>query len=104
MVQNVPVMRGFTSRRRRSWISATFSILLATAWLSVADDTSSAASPIVVSLNFDNNLVNQFTLGFQDALQPAGVDATFYIDSGTVDTSNKLSWAQVGSLATSGDE
>lgn len=104
MVQNVPVMRGLASRRRRIWLCVTFSVLLAAAWLSVADDASSAASPIVVSLNFDNNLANQFTLGFQSALQPAGVSATFYIDSGTVGTSNKLSWAQVSSLAASGDE
>src|SRR5262249_907706 len=104
MVKNVPVRRSFTSRRRRSWLCAAFSVLLAAAWFSVAEDTSSAASPIVVSLNLDNNLANEYTLGFQNAPQPAGVGATFYINSGTVGTSNKLSWAQVSSLAASGDE
>ncbi|HET9897523.1 MAG TPA: polysaccharide deacetylase family protein [Streptosporangiaceae bacterium] len=104
MVQNVPVKRNATSGRRRSWYCVAFSVLLAAAWLSVADARSSAASPIVVSLNFDNNLANQYTLGFQNALQPAGVSATFFVNSGTVGTSNKLSWAQVNSLAASGDE
>lgn len=105
MVRNVPVMPSFTLRRGRSWLCVTFSVLLATVWLLAADEASSAASPVVVSLNFDNNLANTYTLGFQQALQPAGVKATFYINSGTVgSTNNKLSWSQVSSLAASGDE
>jgi len=59
---------------------------------------------MVVSLNFDNNASNQYYLGFQDALQPAGVNATFYINSGTIGTTNKLSWSQVSSLAAAGDD
>lgn len=89
---------------RRSWFCVTFSVLLAAAWLLAAGNAYPAALPVVVSLNFDNNLVNQYTLGFQQALQPAGVSASFYINSGTVGTSGKMSWSQVSSLAASGDE
>ena len=36
--------------------------------------------------------------------QPAGVDATYYINSGTIGTSNHLTWSEVQSLSTSGDD
>src|SRR5215469_8664723 len=104
MVRNVPVMTSFTPGRRRSWLCATFSVLLATAWLTVAGDTSFAASTVVVSLNFDDSLVSGYTMGFQHALQPAGVSATFYINSGTVGTTGKMSWSQVSSLTAAGEE
>ena len=44
----------------------------------------SAAPPVFVSLTFDNNTSSQYTLGFQQALQPHGVGATYYVSSGTV--------------------
>src|SRR5215469_2803539 len=103
MAKNVEVMPGFARQRRRSWLCVAFSVLLATTWLLAVGDVSRAASSTVVSLNFDDTLVNQYTLGFQQALQPAGVGATFYIDSGTVDTTGKMSWSQVSSLSASGD-
>jgi hypothetical protein len=40
MVRNVLVMQSFTLGRRRSWLCATFSVLLAAAWLPAADDAS----------------------------------------------------------------
>jgi peptidoglycan/xylan/chitin deacetylase (PgdA/CDA1 family) len=108
MLWNVPVIAGFTRmwhhRRRSTWLLATFSVLLATAGISVANEAASAAPPIAVSLNFDNNLTNEYTLGFQNALQPAGVHATFYINSGTIGTSNKMSWSQLSSLAAAGND
>jgi peptidoglycan/xylan/chitin deacetylase (PgdA/CDA1 family) len=58
----------------------------------------------VVSLNFDGNLANQYYLGFQHALQPAGLHATFYINSGVIGTAGSLSWSQISSLAAAGDE
>ena len=64
----------------------------------------SSATSTVVSLNFDDNLANQYYLGFEHALQPAGVHATFYINSGTIGTVGKLSWPQISSLAAAGDE
>jgi peptidoglycan/xylan/chitin deacetylase (PgdA/CDA1 family) len=91
-------------RRPGTWVPAIISLLLATAWLAATAPATSASTTTVVSLNFDNNVANEYYLGFQDALQPAGVDATFYINSGTIGTSNKLSWAEVSSLAAAGDD
>jgi peptidoglycan/xylan/chitin deacetylase (PgdA/CDA1 family) len=91
-------------RRLPAWGRTALSVLLAVAWIPLIAQATSAATSTVVSLNFDNNAANQYYLGFQDALQPAGVDATFYINSGTLGTSNKLSWSQVSSLAAAGDD
>jgi peptidoglycan/xylan/chitin deacetylase (PgdA/CDA1 family) len=63
-----------------------------------------ATTSTTVSINFDDNLANQYYLGFQHALQPSGVHATFYINSGTVGTVGELSWPQIRSLAAAGDE
>lgn len=91
-------------RKYRAWVRVVLPVILAIAWVPLIGQATSAATSIVVSLNFDNNAANQYTLGFQDALQPAGVNATFYINSGTIGTSNKLSWSQVSSLAAAGND
>jgi peptidoglycan/xylan/chitin deacetylase (PgdA/CDA1 family) len=99
--------RGRYRRYSRGWIPATLSVIFAIALIPIiARATSSPASTTstVVSLNFDDNLAEQYYLGFQHALQPAGVHATFYINSGTVGTARKLSWSQISSLAAYGDE
>jgi peptidoglycan/xylan/chitin deacetylase (PgdA/CDA1 family) len=79
-------------------------VILAIAGVAAVAPATSAATKIVVSVNFDNDLSSTYYLGFQDALQPAGVNATFYINSGTIGTSNKLSWSQVSSLAAAGND
>ena len=91
-------------RRPRTLVIAASSVALAIAWIPAIAPAASAATSIVVSFDFDNNVANEFYLGFQDALQPAGVGATYYINSGTIGTSNKLSWPQVSSLAAAGDD
>jgi peptidoglycan/xylan/chitin deacetylase (PgdA/CDA1 family) len=90
--------------RHRTWAGPIFTVILALAWMPVVAQTASAATTTVVSLNFDNNVANEYYLGYQDALQPAGVDATFYINSGTIGTSNKLSWSELDNLALAGDD
>jgi peptidoglycan/xylan/chitin deacetylase (PgdA/CDA1 family) len=92
------------NRPSRARVRAVLSVLLAIAWVPLIGHATSAATSTVVSLNFDNNSVSEYSLGFQYALQPAGVNATFYINSGTIGTSNKLSWSQVGSLAAAGND
>jgi peptidoglycan/xylan/chitin deacetylase (PgdA/CDA1 family) len=63
-----------------------------------------SASSTTVSLTFDNGAVSQYTLGYQQALQPHGVNATFYVNSGTVGNASKMSWSQLSTLATAGSE
>jgi peptidoglycan/xylan/chitin deacetylase (PgdA/CDA1 family) len=66
---------------------------------------SAATTPTVVSLTFDNGTISQYTLGYQQALQPHGANATFFVNSGTVGASGSfMSWAQLGTLAGAGND
>ena len=54
---------------------------------------------------FDNGTISQYTLGYQQALQPHGAHATFLVNSGNVGASgNFMSWAQLGTLAGAGND
>src|SRR4051794_16162008 len=64
----------------------------------------SAATLTKVSLTFDDGAVTQFTLGYQQALQPHGATGTFFVNSGTVGLGAHLSWAQLGTLAAAGND
>jgi peptidoglycan/xylan/chitin deacetylase (PgdA/CDA1 family) len=85
-------------------VPAAASVILATAGLAVVAPVTSASTSTVVSLNFDNQTYSEYTLGYQDALQPAGVDATYYVNSGSIGTSNHLTWSELSSLAAAGDD
>jgi peptidoglycan/xylan/chitin deacetylase (PgdA/CDA1 family) len=64
-----------------------------------------AATQTVVSLTFDNGSISQYTLGYQQALQPHGATATFLVNSGNVGQgANFVSWAQLGTLAGAGND
>ena len=64
-----------------------------------------AATQTAVSLTFDNGAISQYTLGYQQALQPHNAKATFFVNSGTVGSSgNFMSWAQLGTLAGAGND
>jgi len=65
---------------------------------------SAATTPTVVSLTFDNDTISEYTLGYQQALQPHGVNATFYVNSGTVGRTTTMSWSQLSTLAAAGSE
>ncbi len=90
--------------RRAALLRAAVCAGVVMAGLTAGGQTASAQTTTVVSLNFDNDTYSEYTLGYTDALQPAGVDATFYINSGTVGTSNHLTWAEVESLYAAGDD
>jgi peptidoglycan/xylan/chitin deacetylase (PgdA/CDA1 family) len=58
-----------------------------------------------VSLTFDNGTVSQYTLGYQQALQPHAANATFFVNSGTIGVSgNIMTWAQLSTLAGAGND
>ena len=83
---------------------AGFSIVLTISAAALATPAAGATASTVVSLTFDNGTISQYTLGYQQALQPHGVDATFYVNSGTIGRSATMSWAQLSALAAAGDE
>ena len=67
--------------------------------------TALAVSPVKVTLSFDNNTISEYALAFQKALQPRGVHATFYANSGTLGSSkNFMSWSQLAAIAGDGNE
>jgi peptidoglycan/xylan/chitin deacetylase (PgdA/CDA1 family) len=102
----LPFRRLFCRGRRAAiWVRAVFSVLLAATGVALIAPVASAATATAVSLSFDNNTVSEYTLGYQNALQPAGVNGTFYINSGTIGSSAKfMSWSQVSSIAAGGSE
>jgi peptidoglycan/xylan/chitin deacetylase (PgdA/CDA1 family) len=63
-----------------------------------------SATSTTVALTFDNGANSQYTLGYQQALQPHGVNATFYVNSGTVGNAAKMSWSQLSTLTAAGNE
>jgi peptidoglycan/xylan/chitin deacetylase (PgdA/CDA1 family) len=96
-------------RYLRVWVPAALCAIVVAALIPIIIHVKSSAARIsaattMVSLDFDGDLASQYYLGFQHALQPAGVHATFYVDSSTIGAAGKLSWPQVSSLAAAGDE
>ena len=64
-----------------------------------------ATGPVKVSLTFDDQPLSQYTLGYQQALQPHGVHATFFVNSGIVGSgASKLTWAQLQEMGGQGNE
>src|SRR6266699_3853559 len=89
----------------RAWLVALAGLLaLAAGTLPGTPAASAAVTPTVVSLTFDNGTASEYTLGYQQALQPNGVNATFYVNSGTVGRTTTMSWSQLGTLAAAGNE
>jgi peptidoglycan/xylan/chitin deacetylase (PgdA/CDA1 family) len=83
---------------------AGFSVLLAASGVALTAPAAVATTSTLVSLSFDNDTISQYTLGYQQALQPHGVTATFYVSSGTVGGSARMSWSQLSTLAAAANE
>lgn len=88
------------------WVGARAALLclLASVLIPLAPSPSSAAGQTVVSLKFDDGSASQYTLGYQRALQPHGVNATFFVKSGRIGDTGNMTWTQVTSLASAGND
>ena len=75
-------------RRRARRAAALFAALAAVAGVVAIAPAARSATGTTVSLTFDNNTLSQYTLGYQQALQPHGVNPTFYVSSGSVSNSS----------------
>ncbi len=89
---------------RRVGTRAALLCLLASVLIPLAPSASSAAGQTVVSLEFDDASASQYTLGYTRALQPHAVNATFFVKSGTVGGTGNMTWTQVTSLASAGND
>jgi peptidoglycan/xylan/chitin deacetylase (PgdA/CDA1 family) len=91
--------------RGHRWQTVTsLCVLLAGTGVVVVPTAAASVSKTVVSLTFDNGNISQYTLGVQQALQPHGVNATFYVNSGSIGNSAKMSWSQLSALAAAGND
>ncbi len=65
----------------------------------------SAAPSTVVTFTFDNGTASQYALGYQQALAPHAMHATFFASSGTVGAGpGFMSWTQLQDLQAAGNE
>jgi peptidoglycan/xylan/chitin deacetylase (PgdA/CDA1 family) len=90
--------------RLRAWARAGTALAVAVAGSAALNPAPAhaAVGPVVVSLTFDDGLLNQYQLA--PLLAAQGVPATFYVNSGEVNTSGNMSWDQTRELAAAGHE
>ena len=93
-----------TGTLRRVGARAALLGLLVSVLTPLAMSPASAAGQTVVSVEFDDGSASQYALAYQRALQPHGVNATFFVKSGTIGNSGNMSWTQVTSLASAGND
>jgi peptidoglycan/xylan/chitin deacetylase (PgdA/CDA1 family) len=75
------------------------------AWAVEGVSQAAASSKTLVSLAFDDEAISQYSLAYQQALQPHGAPATFFVSSNTVGASAVfMSWAQLQVLAAAGND
>lgn len=93
-------------RRLRIWarsaVTAMGIVALAVSGLTVLAVPAQAAAPTVVSLTFDDGNADQMTAA--QIMNNYGVDGTFYITSGVINSANYLTVANLQGLAASGHE
>jgi peptidoglycan/xylan/chitin deacetylase (PgdA/CDA1 family) len=93
------------ARRRISGLGRLAALAVVAAYLTVPPAPAQAAGTTYVSLEFDNGAASQYSLAFQQALQPHGVNATFFVNSGTLGASASfMTWSQVSGLASAGND
>lgn len=78
---------------------------MTTASLVTVSGSADAATPVVVSLTFNDGNSSQYSYA-RPLLQARGMNATFYVASGWVDagSNSSMSWAQIRTLYRDGDE
>jgi peptidoglycan/xylan/chitin deacetylase (PgdA/CDA1 family) len=100
-------MSKFKARTRLSFaVRAIVTLATMTAVLPLTAGVARAATgPVTVSLTFDDTLASQYTIGFNYALAPHNVHATFFVNSGLVNSgASKLTWPQLSTIANAGNE
>lgn len=79
--------------------------MLATGLIAGVPAASAATNPTIVSLTFDDGTVSQYSLGWQRAIGPHGMNATFFVPSGNIGSGpGYMTWDQLSALSASGNE
>jgi peptidoglycan/xylan/chitin deacetylase (PgdA/CDA1 family) len=78
-------------------------MLLVAVLTQLVADSAQATTQTRVTLDFDNGVISQYTLGYQQALAPHSAPATFFVNSGTIGaSSNFMTWAQLSTMVAAG--
>jgi len=102
-----PGLKGQTQDRRRlgSWLVLTTVgalTLSLSGWVVHTDPAVAATASTVVTIGFDDGTAEQ--LGALPILQAHGMAATFFVNTGVIGDAEHLSWADLHTLFTAGNE
>src|SRR5260370_42547775 len=90
------------NRTHRRWHRAGAAVILAGGFVSAFPAAAHAAPATVVTISFDDG--NADVYQWISALSNHGFHATFYVNSGSIGTAGKLTWAQLTALSQAGNE
>jgi peptidoglycan/xylan/chitin deacetylase (PgdA/CDA1 family) len=93
----MPMLRGF-----RRGLTATAGVMLAAGGVYAVPTIAHAAPVTVVTIQFDDGNADVFQ--WISGLNNHGFPATFYVNSGTIDTTGHLTWNQLTSLNQAGND
>jgi peptidoglycan/xylan/chitin deacetylase (PgdA/CDA1 family) len=101
----IRVMRTALRQRRRSlkWLAASFSVTLLLFATSLGVAPAAHAAGGMVSVTFDDGWASQYNNGLP-ILKKYGVPATLYVLSGSINTPDYMTQAQIQAFADRGDE
>ena len=100
----LPGARGL--RRVRLQLAGVITLCVIASLLTLPTAASAASGPAVVSLTFDNGSKSQYDLAYPQ-LTSHGVHATFFVNSGTITTtqgSNFMTWSKLQELQAAGND
>ena len=67
--------------------------------------TTAATDPTIVSLNFDDGTISQYTLAWERAIAPHGMGATFFVPSAKIGSGpDYMTWNQLSTLFAAGND
>jgi peptidoglycan/xylan/chitin deacetylase (PgdA/CDA1 family) len=90
------------NRKLGRWHCLAASMILAVGFLAEFPAAADAAPATVVTIQFDDG--NADVYQWISGLDNHGFGATFYVNSGSIDTAGKLTWAQLTALSQAGNE
>jgi peptidoglycan/xylan/chitin deacetylase (PgdA/CDA1 family) len=103
-VTNAGRQASLLRRRARALLRLGVVVALAIGFITLLARPAEAAAQTKVSLAFDGDNIAQYSLGYQQALQPYGAKATFFVNSGSIGATNAMTWTQLSALAAAGDD
>src|SRR5215472_10416623 len=90
------------TKRPGRWHRVAASTILAVGFVAAFPSAADAAPATVVTIQFDDGNADAYQ--WISGIDNHGFHATYYVNSGSIDTAGKLTWAQLTSLSQAGNE